>query len=143
MRILATVLLFLAFSLEITLTSIPLVFILLVAFVPFYRNNFMFFLAFLFGLLLDFFAFRDVGISSIFFVSFIFLMLLYQSKLEISTNYFVFIATFLGSFLYIFIFSFQGYIILEALTSAVFGILIFNIFKRIKNAPDKFHLSNS
>lgn len=120
--------LILAIFLEGTVTTLPLVFLCFVILTILLRNLFLFVLAFFGGIFLDAFALRPIGETSIFLLLFVFLMLLYQRKYEINTYSFVFIASFFGALLYLFLFGYQN-IYWEAAMSAVFGVLLFGIFR--------------
>lgn len=130
MKLFSIVLLSLALVLESSVTTIPLVFLSLVSLMVIKRENWIFLYGFLFGALLDLFSFRTLGISSAFFVTFLFLILLYQRKFEIATNYFVLGACFIGSFSFLLLLGFNNLIIVESLVSALIGLLLFIMFKR-------------
>lgn len=135
MKILSLILLALALLLQTTLTTLPLVLISIVILAVIYRQNFIFILGFIFGIMLDLILFRTVGDSSLFFTVFIFLILIYQRKFEINTASFVLISLFFGSFFYLLLFSNHNLIIFQAITSSLIGLLIFNIVKKL--AVDK------
>ena len=130
MKLFSIVLLSLALVLESSVTTIPLVFLSLVSLMVIKKENWIFLYGFLFGALLDLFSFRILGISSAFFVTFLFLILLYQRKFEIATNYFVLGACFIGSFSFLLLLGFNNLIIVESLVSALIGLLLFIMFKR-------------
>ena len=58
-------------------------------------------LAFFAGILLDIFSLRTLGLSSLFFISLVFLVNQYKGKFEIETVNFVVIVSLFGSFLYL------------------------------------------
>lgn len=128
--LLSFILLIIFLILESSLTTIPLVFISLLCLTVFYKNNFIFFLAFLFGILIDVLAFNTIGISSMFFVIFIFLVLIYQKKFEITTYPFVLITSFFGSLIFLFIQGFKDLIFLQALVSTFLAGGLFYLLKR-------------
>src|SRR5579859_116016 len=97
-------LLIIATFLEGTVTTLPLVLICLLCLTIFFRNLYLFIAAFFVGILLDAFALRELGETSIFFLLLIFLILLYQRKYEINSYPFVLIASFVGSLLYLLLF---------------------------------------
>ena len=129
MRIIWTLLLVLALIIESSLSTIPLVLLVLLSATVISKNNFVFFLAFIFGVLLDLMTLKTVGTSSIFFEIFVFLILLYQSKFEITTNNFIIVASFLGSICYLLSFGFTTHIIFEPIVSTILGVIIFLIIK--------------
>jgi len=130
MKFLAVVLLLLALILEVSLTTIPFIFLVLLCLTVLFKENWLFVLAFIFGLLFDLLSFKTVGFSSAFFVLMLSLVLLYQSKFEITTGYFVLIASFLGSFLFLVISGYHNSLILEPLLSAIIGLLLFKLIQK-------------
>ena len=96
-----------AVILQGAITPLPLVLLCLLYVTIIMRQGIpVFFLAFVTGLLLDTFALRPIGETSIFFLLFTFLVLLYQRKYEINSYQFVLVASFLGSLLYLSIFNY-------------------------------------
>jgi len=69
--------------LEGTVTTLPLTLVCLLCLTIYKREGIVFLIAFLAGLLLDILRVNMVGESSLFFVVFVFLILLYQRKYEI------------------------------------------------------------
>jgi cell shape-determining protein MreD len=130
MKFLAIILLLLALVLEVSITTIPFIFLILLCLTVISRANWLFLLAFIFGLLFDLLAFKALGISSSFFVAFLFLVLLYQSKFEITTGYFVLVASFLGSFLFLLLQGYTNSIILQAILSSIIGLLLFKLMQK-------------
>ena len=130
MKLLAFVLLTIALILEASLTTIPFVFLGLLCLLVLLRENWLFIFAFAFGLVLDLVIFKTLGTSSAFFVTFLFLVLLYQSKFEIATTAFVFFASLLGSFGYLLLLGYNNNIILQAILSSVMGLLLFKFMQR-------------
>lgn len=139
MKILSLILLTSALLLETTLTTLPLVLITIVIFTVIYRQNFIFILGFVFGILLDLILFKTAGGSSLFFTVFVFLILIYQRKFEINTASFVLISLFFGSFFYLLLFSNHNLIVLQAMVSSLIGLLIFNIIKRLAVSKPKLY----
>lgn len=107
--IIAAILLLILSILEGSFISFPLVFIFLIFFSLRNRSSWVFVFAFTGGLLLDIFYLRQTGLTSIFFLVFLFAILLYERKFEIGNYFFVFTAILIGSFLYFSIF--QGFFI--------------------------------
>jgi cell shape-determining protein MreD len=91
---------------EGTITTLPLTLIFILSFTILKRkrDSSIFLVAFLSGLLLDMVTLRTLGMTSIFFLSLSFLVLLYERKYEIATIPFVMAATFIGSVAYLWIF---------------------------------------
>ena len=133
MKFLSIILLSTALLLEITLTTIPLVLISLICLTIIYKEEVLFVLAFIFGVFLDLALFRTIGLSSLFFVIFLFLILIYQRKFEIKTVSFLLVATVLGNFIYLWIFSYHNLIVLQTIASAIIGLIIFSFLKKINN----------
>jgi len=130
MKLLAVLLLSVALILQASLTTIPLIFLCLLAFMALLRANWLFVLAFIFGILLDLVTFRALGASSIFLIVILFLVLLYQSKFEIATNAFIIVLSFLGSFGYLFLFGYHQDLLLQAILSSIIGLLMFKLLQR-------------
>jgi cell shape-determining protein MreD len=130
MKYFALVLLLLALVFEVSLTTIPFIFLVLLCLLVIFRENWLFAMAFIFGLLFDFLSFKTVGISSLFLVLILFLVLLYQSKFEITTAYFVAIASFLGSLLFLMLQGYTHSIILQAILSSIIGLLLFKLIQK-------------
>src|SRR5476651_806229 len=131
MRFLAVVFLLLALVLEVSLTTLPLIFLVLLCLIVTFKKDWLFVLAFIFGLLFDLLAFKTLGITSAFLVLFLFLVLLYQSKFEITTGYFVAISSLLGSFLFLFLQGYTQMIIIQAILSSIIAVAMFEILKRL------------
>ena len=106
-----------------------------------FKQNWLFAAAFILGLLFDILSFKTIGISSAFLCVFLFLVLLYQSKFEITTGYFVLISSFLGSILFLFIQGYTHMILIQAVTSSIIALSIFEILKKV--SKDKFLISHS
>ena len=119
-------LLTLALILEVSSFSLPLVFVVLVAVSVVLKDNFSFFAAVLFGLLLDVLTFQTIGITSAFFTILVFIIFSYQKKFEITTNYFVVFSCFLASVCFILLYGYSN-LILGSLVSVLVGLLVFNI----------------
>ena len=86
MKFLAVVFLLLALLSEVSLTTIPFIFLVLLCLMVVFKGNWLFAAALVFGLLFDLLSFKTVGFSSSLLVVFLFLVLLYQSKFEITTG---------------------------------------------------------
>jgi rod shape-determining protein MreD len=131
------ILLVLAISLEATVTTFPLLLLLLLNLAVKRHNTQAFFLAFTCGVLIDSMTFRTVGISGIFFTVYLFLVFLYERKFEIETPYFVAFAAFGGSLMYGLIFQ-QDALFLHSFVSSVVGVLLFALFGVVvKRSPEK------
>lgn len=142
MKLAATIIFLLSFFLESSVTTLPLVFVTLLCLAVLVRKEWIFAVAFIAGVFLDALSFRVLGQTSLYFTVFVFLVFLYQKKFEIATKYFVFIASFLGSFGYLIIFSHGNMMVLQAISSAIIGTIIFSFLKRIEG-KSKFSILNS
>lgn len=123
-------LLAIAILLEGTIMTLPIVLISLLCFAVIVRDWRIFPLAFVSGFLLDVFAVRPLGTTSIFFLIFFFLILLYQRKYEITTVPFVAAASFAGTLLFIFIFGYK-YAFLQAIVGTGMSVLFFSAMQLI------------
>ncbi len=139
MKFFLVLFLILALILEISLTTIPLVFIVLLVFTLAFKKNYMFAIAFFVGLFFDILSFKPLGVSSIFFVVFLYLVLIYQSKFEIASNNFVFASSFLGSLAFLMLSGYNNSIILQVFLASVISLVLFTFIKRI----DKSNLQTS
>jgi len=134
MKLLALAFLIIALILEITLTTIPFVFLILLCLLVLLKENWLFILAFVFGLLLDLLSFKTLGSSSIFLTVILFLVLLYQSKFEIATNAFVFFASLFGSFIYLLFLGYHDNLIIQAILSSIIGLILFKLMQRFSKS---------
>lgn len=127
---------FVSLLLEGTVTTLPLVLLFLLALGIARQDEAVFILAVLAGILLDILALRPVGITGIFYVVFLFLMLLYDRKYEIHSLPFMAVSSFLGSFVYLLLFVRQE-IFLQSVISVFLGVIIFLVFRlsRSSKAP--------
>lgn len=138
MKLAAIIIFLFSLFLESSITTLPLVFLTLLCFAVLTRKEWIFVIAFIAGLAVDALSFRALGQSSLYFILYIFLVFLYERKFEISTKYFIFIASFLGSFGFLIIFSYNN-LVLQSLISSIIGVLIFSIFSRFhKNVEKKY-----
>jgi cell shape-determining protein MreD len=119
-----------AFFSEIVLTSIPLVLIMLLNLFIFSKKEWIFILAFITGILFDIIFLRAIGYTSMFFVSALFLVSLYEQKFETSTAYFIFIMSFVLSAIYLILFN--RFLLIESVFSAIIGVFMFLLFNFLK-----------
>lgn len=111
---------------EGTVFTLPIVFVYLNVLYIKKRNLFMFVVAFVGGLILDVITLRSIGQSSLFFVSSLFVVGLYEKKFEIKTNWFILLSSLLGSFTYLLLVGNHD-IIRQSLISGILGLLLFKI----------------
>lgn len=101
--ILFSIFLFLAILLESTITTLPLVLLLILFLAVTRKSNDVFVVAFVAGLILDILSFGWIGFSSMYFVLLTFLIFMYQRKFEIETVNFLVLFSFFGSLIYLLI----------------------------------------
>ena len=124
-------LLCLAIILESTITTLPLVFIVLFFSAVVFDTPALFVWSFLSGLVLDTLLFQPLGESSIFFLACLALAWLYERKFEIRSIPFMLVFSFLGSMGYIWLFGGSD-IFLQGVLSAGVGLGIFFLMRLLK-----------
>lgn len=110
--------------LEATVTALPLTLLLILAIAVIFRRNEVFLIAFFAGLLLDILTYRTVGFSSLYFSGMVFAILLYQRKFEIESANFIFVASIIAIFGYLFALG-ASHILLTTIASCL---IIFSSF---------------
>ncbi len=115
--------------LECTVTTLPLLLIFMTVILILRRRLWVFALAFFGGLIVDMLRVAAIGETSIFLVVWLFLILLYERKYEISTIQFVLASSFFGSLLYLWIFGYKD-VLMQAIGAAVVGVVLFGILRR-------------
>lgn len=120
------VLLFLAILVESSITTIPIVLSIILILYIFTKSPWVFLAAFISGLFLDIFSVRTLGQTSLFLITFLFIITLYERKFEIATNYFVLFSSFFGSLIFLIIFGYN-YAFPAALASSIFAFLTFRL----------------
>lgn len=111
-------------TLEGSVTTIPLVLVLLLNCAIVTKKPWIFALAFFCGLFLDAQLLNPIGKTSLFYLIFLAIVFLYEKKFDTQTFPFVFIASYLGSFIYLFIYG-SRFLLLESLISAILGMIFF------------------
>lgn len=111
------------------ITTIPLSVGLLAIMTVLIKKSWVFLLAFGLGLFIDLISVRALGYSSLMLTVFVFLIRLYERKFETQTTAFVFIATLLGSLIYLKIFGYDNILVIS-LINALFAILVFKIMRK-------------
>ncbi len=130
MKYIPFVLLFLLFFfLEITITTIPLVLLLLLVVAAVTRSEYIFIPALFLGVFLDVAMLRFVGVSSVFFILFLFLIFLYERKFETTSYPFIFFAAFFGAISY----AFFTHLTHTFLIGVMSGVLILPLFAIHRN----------
>ena len=119
-------LLFIAILLESTISTLPLVFIVLLCGAVVYKETEILIAAVIAGVVLDMLLFRIAGVTSIFFLVALLLAFLYEKKFEIKSLPFITVFSFVGSMIYCLIFV-RNMIFLQAVISCVLVICLFMV----------------
>lgn len=114
-----------------TLTTIPVVVAVILCFTVVSKNPWVFLAAILVGLFIDLLNLRTLGSTSLFLVIFTFMIFLYQRRFEIQTVPFVFLACFIGSFVYLNVFGYNQ-VLLQALVNSIGAVMLFILLKKLK-----------
>lgn len=122
-------LLLLAIFFEGSVTTLPLTLLILLILTVIRRDEMVFVAAFVAGLLLDVLLLRVWGQTSLFFIIFVFVILLYERKFEIASLPFIIFSTVFGTLSY-FLFSQQTQAIFHAFASIPLSALFFVITRR-------------
>lgn len=113
---------------EATITTLPFTLMVLFFVSVTTRRSEVFLLSLVSGVILDMLAFRMIGISAIYFVSFIFLVILYQKKFELESLPFVGVFSLIGSLGYLFLIGAKGMILQSVLISFIV-VISFSVFQ--------------
>lgn len=128
MNVLIGIIFFLSIVLESTFVQLPLALVFLLIIFVKRKTTGVFEAAFIIGIILDIFIMRRVGLTSLFFTVFIFLVSLYDRKYEIHTFIFVVVSSFIGAFTYFLIFERQ-ILLWPTFMTAIIGGSIFVLLK--------------
>lgn len=124
MGIVLLLILLVAIFLEGSITTLPLVLLVLLVMTVVSRQSFVFGVAFLCGVLLDLLTMRPVGQTSAVLVLFVLFVRLYERKFEIETVPFVLFASGLGTLLYGLLYGIP-HLLLEVGVAMIGGVLFF------------------
>lgn len=116
--------------LESTVVKIPLLAIFLLNLFVRQRNTTTFIYAFFVGIVFDILIVQKVGFTSLYLITFLYLVYLYQRKFEINTLPFVLIATKIAVISSYFIFGRSG-LFLMLIISLIFSVLLFYLLKTL------------
>lgn len=122
-----------AIFLESTIISLPLTLVVLLFAAIYTRDSLIFLLAFLAGIAVDILSLRALGISSLYFVTFVFIIFLYHKKFEAGTLQFLAVFAFLGSILYL-IFLGTSQILFHTITTTILVMISFLFYKKSTKA---------
>ena len=123
--------LFISILFEISFTTIPFVLDILLVFYIIRQEQKIAVAGLLSGIILDIGRIRPIGISSIYFLFFLFLVFLYKRKFETATVPFVFIASFIGGMGYLYFLN-QEFLIIQALMNSALTIVLFKGLSQLK-----------
>lgn len=123
--------------LESTITTLPLVLLIILFLSVVNRTNEVFLIAFLSGLFLDLLTLGRLGTSSLFFVTFVFIIYSYQRRFEIETLHFVIIFSLVGSLIYL-IFTGPDHIVSQTILATVISSLSFMAYKKFNKKTPKY-----
>lgn len=126
----------LAIILESSVVSFPLTLIVLIFSAIFVKESYVFLLAFMAGLILDFLALRLIGISSLIFVTYVFLIYQYSQKFEVKTLHFFATFIFLGSYIYLLITNSSNAIFVSSILTLISAIS-FILYKKSSTTKKK------
>ena len=129
---------FLLLLIESTILSLPITLLYLLCLLVVRKNSLVLVIGFIAGLFLDMLLIRQFGITSMVIVTMLAITLLYQRKFEIASYYFIAIASFIMSLVYLFIFKTE-HIFLLATISSILAILFFSILRSILGQKEKLH----
>lgn len=133
-----TIIFFLILSIlfEASLTTLPLVLVVILFSAVVLRRNIVFALAFISGLFLDLLSLGQLGITSLYLTCFVLIIFLYQKKFEINNLNFILVFTFIGSILYLWLQS-ANYIILQSITISLISGISFFVYKLTETNKSK------
>lgn len=132
MKFLLFILILILAIFEGSVTTIPLTLVFLSALYVWYDIDIVLLFAFLSGIIIDMITLKFIGMTSIFFVTFVFILSLYGKKFETKTIQFAISSAFFGSLFYLIIFKYS-YPVQQAMVSSIIAIVLFIVFSRINN----------
>ncbi len=121
---------------EVAIIPLPLTFLYLLLLFIFTRSVDVFLVGFFVGILIDILMVQQIGLSSIFFIFFLFLTSLYSRKYEVQTIPYVFIMTFASTFLYLLSIKEQVELVVPLL-SAFLGTILFVFLQKLKKVSSR------
>jgi len=130
------ILILLSVLLQATVTTLPLILLLFLNAAVVAKKTWVFPAAFLAGAVLDILLLNPMGKTSLFLVVFLFIILLYDKKFDIQTFPFVFLASFIGSFVYFIAFQIPN-VFAQALISTAIATLSFFLLIQLNRFPIK------
>lgn len=128
-KFLPVIVLITALILETSLTTLPLIVGVFIFLTVVLRQNWIFPAAFFTGIIFDILSLRAIGGTSIFLTLMIFIIYLYENKFETATFPFIFIFSFISSFIFLIILGYQNFFIqsfVVSILTALFFQLLFS-----------------
>lgn len=127
--------------LQVTITTLPLMLVVLLLFWIISRDTLIFLAAFFAGIVFDMLRLSEIGTTSLFFVLFLFVIVLYERKLEVETFPFVFFSSLLGAFVFL-SFVEGSHVIVQSILTALLSVFSFGLlvhFNTKKENTFSFH----
>lgn len=118
------ILILLSILLQSSVVTLPLLLLFFLNVAVVSKKTWIFPVSFLTGLVLDILLLNPLGKTSLFFLIFLFIILLYDKKFDIQTFPFVFLSSFIGSFAYFIAFQVPN-LFMQALVGAAISTLSF------------------
>ncbi|MBI2033260.1 MAG: hypothetical protein HYT10_02235 [Candidatus Levybacteria bacterium] len=138
-RFFVYIFLLLAILIEATLTTLPLLLLCVLVLYATRRSMWVIGAALIFGILLDVLLVQTVGKTSLFILSMLLIVMLYQRKFEIATYPFIAVTAFITGFLFMVAFGYSQ-AILAAIVSVLISLFLFKILLSIKMPQKRYHL---
>lgn len=126
--------LFVALFLEASLFSLPFLLLCLIFFGVFYKESWIFPVAFLFGIVLDMLLFRTVGVTSLFFLCVLGVVFLYQRKFETQSIPFLLCFSWGVTYVYGLLFH-EQHVLLQAISGAALEGGVFYLLSLYNTKP--------
>ena len=127
-------LLFLTILIESTLIQLPLTLIIFCILTVVYKEEWIFPVSLVVGIILDSLMFRPIGATSLFFLLFLLVVFLYEKKFELRSVWFVIFIVGVGSFFFLLVFG-HTLLVVQTAISIVIGILLFFVFSFLQPLP--------
>lgn len=128
---------FISIMLQSTVTTLPLVLLIILFLSVVNRSNDVFLIAFLSGLFLDLLTLGRFGVSSLFFITFVFIIYSYQRRFEIETLHFVIIFSLVGSLIYLMLTG-SDHAVSQTILATIISSLSFMVFKKFNKKTPKY-----
>ncbi|MCX6783188.1 MAG: hypothetical protein NTZ20_04345 [Candidatus Levybacteria bacterium] len=110
--------------------QIPITLILLLLLFIFYKETWVFLLALISGIIIDIILVKTIGLTSIAYLSFLFIIILYEKKFEISSRAFIGYFCFFASIVICLILGYSNIIMTSVISSFIGMILYIPLIKK-------------